>query len=225
MDLTLENLPTIDLVKHSQQETATFSMGYFWTPEAIFGATEGVIRTRVGYAGGQSSDPTYRNMGDHIETVQLDFNPEIISFSKLLNIFFQHHTPTKEPRKRQYASALFYHAAAQQTQIKQAIKAAEEKFDQPILTEVLPLQGFYLAEERHQKWKLRRATAVLQELQRIYPDFEKFNKSTVVARVNGYLSGFGDKGLVMEEIGSLGLSSPVQQMLLAHYLTQENPLV
>jgi len=217
-----ENAPAIDQLVYSHTQTATLAMGCFWGPEGLFGALGGVIRTRVGYAGGTTEDPTYRQLADHIETVQLDFDPSQITYAQLLEQFFTHHTPTKEPRKRQYTSAIFYHSPEQEQAALQALNAAQERLQQPIKTELISLKAFYLAEERHQKWKLRRVPAVLGELQKIYPAPEVFNNSTAVARVNGYLGGYGEKERFMEEMGSLGLSYPIQNTLLAHFLAQES---
>jgi methionine-S-sulfoxide reductase len=216
-----DKLPAIDKITYPTTQTATLAMGCFWGPEALFGATEGVIRTRVGYAGGTTPAPTYRRLADHIETVQLDFDPEQITYAQLLAQFFSHHTPTKEPRKRQYTSAIFYHSPEQEQVARQAMKVAEARLQQALQTELIPFQSFYLAEDRHQKWKARRVPAVLAELQKIYPNPEEFNHSTAVARVNGYVGGYGEKDRFMEEMGSLGLSYPVQQTLLAHFLAKD----
>ncbi|MBC3542188.1 peptide-methionine (S)-S-oxide reductase MsrA [Rufibacter sediminis] len=214
-------LPALDQITYPATQTATLAMGCFWGPEALFGAMPGVIRTRVGFAGGSTENPTYRTIADHLETVQLDFDPDQVTYAQLLEQFFAHHTPTKEPRKRQYTSAIFYHSPEQEQLARKAIKTAEERLQQKIMTEVLAYEQFYLAEERHQKWKLRRVPAVLNELQKIYPQEEAFNNSTAVARVNGYVGGHGEKERFMEEMGSLGLSYPIQQTLLAHFLAQE----
>ncbi|WP_205504601.1 peptide-methionine (S)-S-oxide reductase MsrA [Rufibacter psychrotolerans] len=215
------NFPAIDQLTYPALETATLAMGCFWGPEGLFGATGGVVRTRVGYAGGSTQHPTYRTLADHIETVQLEFDPSQLTYAQLLEQFFRHHTPTNVPRKRQYTSAIFYHSAQQEQVAREAIQTARERLQQPIQTELLPYQAFYLAEERHQKWKLRRVPAILAELQKIYPDPEAFIHSTAVARVNGYVGGYGEKERFMEEMGSLGLSYPLQNTLLAHFLAQE----
>ncbi|WP_207434424.1 peptide-methionine (S)-S-oxide reductase MsrA [Sabulibacter ruber] len=216
-----DKIPALDKLTYATTQTATLAMGCFWGPEGLFGATGGVIRTRVGFAGGSTENPTYRNLADHIETVQLEFDPSQITYAQLLEQFFRHHTPTKEPRKRQYTSAIFYHSPEQEQAAKEAIRTAEDRLQQPIQTELKPYQSFYLAEERHQKWKLRRVPAVLAELQKIYRDPEAFNNSTAVARVNGYLGGYGEKKRFKEEMASLGLSHPIQNTLLAYFLAQE----
>ncbi|GGK82724.1 peptide-methionine (S)-S-oxide reductase MsrA [Rufibacter glacialis] len=214
-------IPAMDQVLYPNLQTATLAMGCFWGAEAYFGAVGGVVRTRVGFAGGTTENPTYRTLADHIEVVQLEFNPKEVTYGQLLERFFNQHTPTKEPRKRQYTSAIFFHNPEQEEVARQVIKEAEGRLQEKLKTEMHSYKAFYLAEERHQKWKLRRVPEVLQELQKIYPDPEAFNNSPAVARVNGYVAGIGEKERFMEEMGSLGLSYPVQQVLLAHFLAQE----
>lgn len=75
-------------------QTATFGMGCFWGPEALFGQMPGVVRTRVGYAGGKTAEPTYREMGDHSETLQVDFDSERLSFRQIVTAFWNHHKPS-----------------------------------------------------------------------------------------------------------------------------------
>jgi len=88
-------------------QKAVFGMECFWSPDALFGAQKGVIRTRVGYAGGEKKDPTYRDLGKHTETVLVEYNPEKISYDKLLELFWKNHDYNRK-RKPQYASKIFY---------------------------------------------------------------------------------------------------------------------
>lgn len=215
-----DRLPIIDQREHKNIGSATLAMGCFWGPEAYFGAMEGIIRTRVGYAGGSTANPTYRDLADHIETVQVDYNPEKTSYEQILEHYFSRHSPTKEPYKRQYTSAIFYHSADQQKAAISAIGQTGNKTSSAIRVEVLPYQTFFMAEERHQKWKLRRRPELMMELVKIYPDFQEFNRSTAVARINGFLSGHGRIEQLLEEIASLGLSYPAQQILLNLHQTQ-----
>lgn len=83
-------------------ETATFGVGCFWGPDAQFGALDGVVRTRVGYAGGTKIDPTYHSLGDHTEVFQLDFDPDVVSYTDLLDHVFRSHDPRSQTRKTQY---------------------------------------------------------------------------------------------------------------------------
>lgn len=213
----------IHLLPPTSVETATFSLGCFWGPEALFGSKEGVLSTRVGYAGGATVAPTYWQLGDHIETVQLTFNPAVITYSDLLQLFFTSHTPTRAPWKRQYASALFFHSEAQRCAILTALAQEEEKRQQPVRTWVYPYQHFYQAEDRHQKWKLRRQPALWQELQTCYPDFAALNRSTAAARLNGYAGGYGSTEQLEKEIHWLGLSAAGQN-LLQQLVKQTRPM-
>jgi len=192
-------------------------MGCFWGAESVFGALEGVIRTRVGYAGGSTESPTYRHLANHIETVQVDFEADLLPLPQLLTTFFKHHTPTNRLRKRQYTSALFYHSPEQQQLIQKVLQETEARLGQKVTIELLPFQTFTLAEERHQKWKLRRVPELLREFEVLYPKFQEWNDSTAVARVNGYLGGFGKKEQFLEELAALGLSYESQNLLLNQF--------
>ena len=208
-------IPAIDLHTAEKLETATFAMGCFWSPDAIFGSQEGVVRTRVGYAGGSTENPTYKQMADHIETLQLDFDPAKISYSNLLDLFFSSHTPIREPWKRQYSSALFYHTEEQERLIYLKKQELEEKLGKKIFTEINPYHAFYLAEERHQKYKLQRQPLLLAEFRSMYPHFSDFVDSTAAARVNGYLYGCGSGESLDVALTGLGLSPEGQNVLMA----------
>ena len=207
--------PDTDLHTAENLETATFAMGCFWSPDAIFGSRKGVVRTRVGYAGGSTESPTYKQMADHIETLQLDFDPAKIGYADLLDLFFSSHTPVREPWKRQYSSALFYHNQEQERLIYLKKQEIEGKLGKKIFTEISPYQAFYLAEERHQKYKLQRHPLLLAEFRSMYPDFSEFVDSTAAARVNGYLYGCGAGERLDADLAKLGLSPEGQKILMA----------
>ncbi|GAB3529986.1 peptide-methionine (S)-S-oxide reductase [Pontibacter brevis] len=206
--------PPIDLNISEKTETATFSMGCFWSPDALFGAVEGVVRTRVGYAGGTTENPTYWTLGDHIETVQLDYDPTQISYHQLLQLFFSSHKATRAPWKRQYMSAVFLHNAAQEQQAWQAKEQVGLIIGERVYTEIFPYQAFYMAEDRHQKYKLQRQPSLLEELQEIYPAMPDLVNSTAAARINGYLYGYGNKEKLQHDMAQLGLSPAGQKILL-----------
>lgn len=210
----MSNKPFIDQSVSENLETATFAMGCFWSPDAIFGALDGVIRTRVGYAGGDTENPTYRNLGSHIETLQLDYDPQIMSYERLLELFFAQHTPTREPWKRQYTAAVFFHDTVQEQLIYQKKEALEKQLGKQVLTEINPYEAFYLAEERHQKYKLQRQPELLAEFRAMYPDTLDFINSTAAARVNGYLYACESCESLIQDLGSFGLSARGQKILL-----------
>merc|ERR1712026_93144 len=94
-------------------------MSRFWFPEAQFGSTKGIIRTRVGYAGGSKVNPSYYSLGDHTETVDLDYDPNVTDYAELLNIFWNNHDPCTK-QKRQYMSAIFYHDEEQKRLLRKS---------------------------------------------------------------------------------------------------------
>ena len=207
-------IPPIDAAAPAQVETATFALGCFWGPDAQFGVIPGVVRTRVGYAGGTAPDPTYRNLGDHAETVQLDFDPAVISYKKLLRIFWGSHMPVRPARSRQYMSAVWYHSEAQR-EAAEAIKAREEdRRRHELFTEIAPLDTFTWAEDYHQKYSLRKIPDLLAEYIAIYPDPAALVNSTAVSRINGFAAGYGDIGTLQAELDQYGLSPQGRDKLL-----------
>jgi len=176
---------------------------------------DGVTRTRVGYAGGQKKDPTYRSIGDHSETIQIDYDPTRVSYKDLLLVFWQSHDPTSKSWSRQYMSAIFYHNDEQRKLALETKALEEERRNKKIQTEIVPFSKFYLAEDYHQKWELRRNIDLMREFKAMYPKDIDFVNSTAAARVNGYMSGHGTLEEVQAVIDTLGLSVASQERLLA----------
>lgn len=174
--------------------------------EARFGLIQGVIRTRVGYAGGSTPNPDYRHMGDHTETVQVDYDPKRISYKDLLAIFWENHAPSARPWSRQYRNAVFYENEAQHRLALESKAALEKKLGKTVHTEIVPLQSFTWAEDYHQKYLLKSQGELTREMQQIYPNTRNFDNSTAVARLNGYAGGYGNREQLSKEIEQLGLS-------------------
>ncbi len=170
------------------------------------------MRTRVGYAGGKKANPTYRSIGDHAETIQIDYDPQQVNYETLLEVFWNSHSPTARSWSRQYASILFVHDAEQRAQAKASLKREEEKFGRKIFTEIADYSGFTLAEDYHQKYRLRNSS-LEREYLAIYPDLLDFVNSTAVTRVNGYLIGHGTPEQLESEIDTLGLSDVSKEKL------------
>ena len=110
-----------------------------------------MIRTRVGYAGGSQENPTYYKLGDHTETVEIDYDPNSISYEELLDIFWGSHNPARPALSVQYKSAIFYHNEDQKRLALESKERLEAELNMAILTEILPYSRFYLAEDYHQK--------------------------------------------------------------------------
>jgi peptide-methionine (S)-S-oxide reductase len=171
------------------------------------------MSTRVGYAGGTTPDPTYYNIGDYSETVEVVYDPEQISYDQLLYVFWHAHSPTSPWFSRQYASIIFYYNDTQ----KALAEASRERFQAEtggkVYTEILPA-NFHPAEDYHQKYYLKGQPALAGEYRAIYPVEEDFTLSTATARVNGYLAGYGTVDALQHELGSLGLSKAGQELLM-----------
>jgi len=196
-------------------KTATFAMGCFWSPDARFGSIPGVLRTRVGYTGGQLPDPSYSKLGDHTETVQLDYDPARLSYEELLQVFWTGHNPAKPVWGPQYMSAIFYQDPEQQELGKNSLEAQSMGGRFRFPTQLLPLGRFYLAEPYHQKHYLRRQTSLLKELSGLFPDDEMLLASTEAARINGSLAGFGEPAMLTTELAALPLPPHVMPRLVA----------
>jgi methionine-S-sulfoxide reductase len=110
-----------------------------------------VVRTRVGYAGGAKKEPTYRNLGDHTETVQVDYDPTIISYGELLEVFWANHDPDRQARSRQYMNVIFYHNDEQKRLAEESKAHRAARSPGVIQTAILPATEFTLAEYYHQK--------------------------------------------------------------------------
>ena len=144
-------------------ETVTLAGGCFWCLEAVFQQLKGVTKVTSGYAGGTVPNPSYEAVctgrTGHAEVVQIEFDPAVVSYRELLDVFFVIHDPTTLNRQgvdegTQYRSAVFYHAPQQQ-QVAEAVIAeleAGKVWDDPIVTEVVPLDAFYPAEEYHRDY-------------------------------------------------------------------------
>ena len=163
---------SVDLNVPSEVETATFALGWFWGPDAQLVSIDGVVRTRVGYSGGTTKDPTYHNLADHTETIQLDYDPAKISYGQLLDIFWQSHKPGGRPWSSQYKAAVFYQNEEQK---KLALKSKDHvaaTLEGKVYTEVIPFTNFHLAEDYHQKYRLQQERDLLQEFKTLYPNME-----------------------------------------------------
>ena len=167
----------------------------------------------MGYAGGLTPHPDYGNIGDHTETVQVDYDPERIRYADLLAFFWDRHRPTGRYGKRQYMHAVFFHDARQEQEALASKTAVEQRLGEPVRTEVLPLRSFTMAEDYHQKYLLKRESDLMRELSRIYPRHAALVDSTAAARLNGYAGGYGSPQQLAQEIGRLGLSAETQKKL------------
>jgi peptide-methionine (S)-S-oxide reductase len=145
----------------NKTELATLGGGCFWCTEALYQMLPGVKSVVSGYAGGKTENPTYKQVceGDtgHAEVIQIEFDPGVISYEKILETFWEAHDPTTLNRQgadtgTQYRSVIFYHSEAQKAAAEKSKAAAQKDFSQPIVTEISPLPKFYKAEGYHQDY-------------------------------------------------------------------------
>ena len=156
--------------QNTQSQFATFGAGCFWGVEAAFRRTPGVIATAVGYAGGHTQKPTYKEVcsgrTNHAEVVQVEFDPAQVSYEQLLEVFWGSHNPTQVNRQgpdvgSQYRSVIFYHSDEQKA-VAEKSKAdleAAGRFSRPIATQIETAPEFYFAEDYHQQYLEKRGQA------------------------------------------------------------------
>ena len=169
-----------------QIEQATFGAGCFWCVEAVFERLEGVIDVQAGYAGGSTENPAYEEVctgqTGHAEVIRIDYDSSIISFDKLMEVFWKSHDPTTLNRQgrdvgTQYRSVIFYHSDKQREIAEKSMKRADQSglHASPIITEITPLNTFYSAEGYHQGYYRLNPNAPYCQVV-IKPKLEKLNK-------------------------------------------------
>ena len=172
----------------NQIETADFGGGCFWCMEAVFERLPGVISVTSGYAGGHTENPTYQQVctgtTGHAEVTQIEFDPAKISFGQLLDVFWQAHDPTTLNRQgadegTQYRSIILYRSEKQKLEAEKSKIAAQQNFRHPIVTEIVPLEKFYPAEDYHQQYFDENSDAPYCQIV-IAPKLEKLEAKKVI---------------------------------------------
>ena len=167
-------------------EQVTFGAGCFWCVEAIFERLDGVIDVQAGYTGGNIKNPTYEDIctgnTGHAEVIQIHYNPLVISYEKLLNIFWKSHDPTTLNQQgadigTQYRSVIFHHSEEQRKISQESMQKVEKSgtYINPIVTEITPMGIFYPAEDYHQNYYRVNPNAPYCQVV-IKPKLEKFKK-------------------------------------------------
>ena len=168
------------------QQIATLAGGCFWCVEAVFDDVIGVEAVESGYIGGSVENPSYKRVceGDtgHAEAVRISFDPEIVSYDELLDIFFHVHDATQLNRQgndvgTQYRSAIFPHSPEQEASARAAIERAQAEHDQPIVTTIEALGPWYVAEDYHQEYFEREGSSNPYCMAVVAPKLQKFRKS------------------------------------------------
>ncbi|MCO5550533.1 hypothetical protein L7F22_004020 [Adiantum nelumboides] len=143
------------------QQLATFAAGCFWSVELAFQRVPGVVKTTVGYTQGKTKNPTYQEVcsgrTNHTEAVMLEYDPEQVTYEKLLEVFWGKHDPTQLNRQgndigTQYRSGIYFHTPQQEEAARESLEAVERRIGKKVMTEILPAGEFYPAEEYHQRY-------------------------------------------------------------------------
>ena len=176
---------------NSEMEKATFGGGCFWCTEAILKRIKGVDSVMSGYAGGKMENPSYEAVStgetEHAEAIQIIFDTKVISYGKLVEIFFATHDPTTMNRQgadvgTQYRSIIFYHSDNQLSTAEKIKEKVQEKYKDPIVTEIIPFKEFFKAEDYHQDFYAKNpaygyCTLVIDpKIQKLFEDFKDYVK-------------------------------------------------
>ncbi|GAV74351.1 PMSR domain-containing protein [Cephalotus follicularis] len=171
-------------------KTAVFALGSFWRSEAVFGCLNGVVRTTAGYAGGSKTSPEYRSLGDHAESVMVEYNPRVISFRQLLDVFWDSHDSRQVFGQgpdvgNQYRSIIFTNGT-EESRLAAISKEREQAKSRSsvVTTQIQQLEVFYPAEPEHQKFELKRRPILLQLIGNL--PGEELEKSSLASKLNGY---------------------------------------
>lgn len=167
-----------------------------------------MVRTRVGYAGGTRANPSYHSLGDHTETVDIEYDPQQTNYERLLQLFWRNHDPTSNC-SRQYMSAIFYHDDEQKTLAERTMKEQASKHRKNIATKILPAKEFYNAEDYHQKFLLQKHGALLSSMD-VEPG-DDLIRSHAAARLNGYVGGYGSLEQFETEWEKLGFTNQMAE--------------
>ncbi|XP_065051426.1 peptide methionine sulfoxide reductase-like [Rhopilema esculentum] len=171
---------------------------------------DGVVRTKVGYSGGSKAFPTYYNLADHAESIEIEFDPNAVDYNTLLNVFWEGHNPTALV-KRQYMSAIFYHNEDQKQTAEKSLEKIKQKLKPAIVrTEIMAAGKFYDAEDYHQKYILRQQRQLFGTLNL---SDEQVKLSPLASKLTGYLAGYGGIDRLERVIDTWDLTDKQKEMV------------
>lgn len=174
----------------------------------------------MGYTGGRTPDPTYHDLGDHTEALQLDFDPTVVDYEAILAHVWSAHDPTqtrgsRQRGKQQYRAVVWVHDEAQRAIATRTGVASAQARGGTLATPIEAAGPFYRAEDYHQKYRLRTDDLLLRELRQRFGSDRGMVDATVSARVNGWLAGWGRRRDMEEALPTMGLSPAAMKRLLA----------
>ncbi|ODM95287.1 Peptide methionine sulfoxide reductase [Orchesella cincta] len=193
-------------------ELATFGMSPHFGPASRFGSTPGVIRVRVGFAGGTAGNPNYEDTGDYTIAVQVDFDPGKVKYVQLLDIFWNYHDiflPSEIPENQ---STIFYHSEKQQKTAESEKEKQQSKHEHEIMTQIKPFTTFIDSEDEKQHFVLQSTKDLYKKLEKNLPR-SQLAHSHLACRLEGYVSGYGKPEDFDKEIPELYIPPGVADMV------------
>lgn len=175
----------------------------------------GVVATRVGYSGGRHPRPTYHDLGDHTEAIEVTFDPARTSYAELLAVFWDDASAASPPWSRQYRTAIFPKDAEQRRLAEASLQAAQRERGTRLYVDIEDRGPFWQAEDYHQKYYLRAHRPLLAEITAMRPDDPSLVDSTTAARLNAWVGGYGVPAAIVAELELLGLSPKGRAALAA----------
>lgn len=168
-----------------------------------------MLRTKVGFTGGKKKGPSYHSLGDHTESIEIQYDPKTTSYSQMLKLFWRNHDPTR-CASRQYMSAIFYHNSEQKKLAEDSKEEEQKKLSRKIVTKIAPAETFYDAENYHQKYLLRQQRDILTAMNLTDKELIASHAAT---RLNGYCGGYGTLESLEKELPKFKLSALVEERL------------
>ena len=177
---------------------------------------DGVLRTRVGYSGGKSTNPSYKVVDLHTEVVEIDYDPDLISYGQLIDIFFASHNETLRPYDQRVKSLIFYRNPEEYEIAKEKLQAIRDKTPEKesVFTELKAFEVFYLAEPEHQNRSLKLETSLYGEVKQIFGSEDKIMLSILASKLNGFVYGYGTIEKAQELLEVSGLSQASKDRLI-----------
>ena len=204
--------------REEELQKAYFAMGCFWGSEALLASAEGVVGTRVGFSGGTLENPDYSAIGDHVETVEVLFDPSKTSYQALLFHFWKNHNSRAKPIFRQYASAIFCLDEEQMSLAKlERRKWQAETGEERVMTTILKASPFYPAAESHQKYYLQQDQILLDSL----PGRQNRLETLLATKLNAVSGRAGDRATLELSLSQLGIEAQAQDLLFRRALWPE----
>ncbi|KOR23908.1 peptide-methionine (S)-S-oxide reductase [Clostridium sp. L74] len=202
-------------MKGNPIKKAYFSMGCFWKMEALFDSLDGVVKTYVGYTGGNTLLPTYNSMGDHLETLEIYYDSSKITFENLLMVFEKNHNYTVRPNLLQYNSAIFYNNESEKEVCLIWKRNKGDELNKEILTNISPIKKFYYAEFYHQKYYVQLEPVIMSNLRSMFSTGNDLISSPLCHKLNAYLGGYNTFKNLNKEIKDFNLSQDAKNRLLS----------